>query len=253
MRIWDNKDTCYPSKRTNSMSTKRKKLVVLTGAGISAESGLRTFRDMNGLWEEYNVEDVASPEGWHRNPEMVLRFYNERRQQLKMAEPNSGHTGLVDLEKYFDITIITQNVDNLHERAGSSNVVHLHGMLNEVRSSINEHLIYTVDGDVNLGDKCEMGSQLRPNIVWFGEAVPAMEQAIDIAAEADIFAVVGTSLNVYPAASLYRYIPKSTLIYVIDPNDDVTVSALGNKVVYINEKASVGVAKLKEILVGKNL
>lgn len=231
------------------MATKRKKLVVLTGAGISAESGLRTFRDMNGLWEEYNVEDVASPEGWRRDPDLVLRFYNERRRQLKGALPNQGHIGLAELEEHFDTVIITQNVDNLHERAGSTQVIHLHGKLTEVRSTANPNLIYTVDGDVNLGDRCELGSQLRPNIVWFGEAVPAMDIAIDIASEADIFAVVGTSLNVYPAASLYRYAPREAPIFLIDPNDDVTVSAMSNRVEYIHEKASTGVARMKEMLV----
>jgi|APDOM4702015159_1054818.scaffolds.fasta_scaffold00195_8 NAD-dependent deacetylase len=233
------------------MATERKKLVVLTGAGISAESGLRTFRDMNGLWEEYNVEDVASPEGWQRDPELVLRFYNERRRQLKNAEPNEGHRILAELEQHFDTIVITQNVDNLHERAGSTNVIHLHGKLTEVRSTQNPNLIYTAEGDVNLGDKCELGSQLRPNIVWFGEAVPAMELAIDIASDADIFAVVGTSLNVYPAASLYRYAPRETPIYLIDPNNDVTVSSIGNRVTYIHEKASTGVAKMKDILLQK--
>ena len=233
------------------MATKRKKLVVLTGAGISAESGLRTFRDMNGLWEEYNVEDVASPEGWRRDPDLVLRFYNERRRQLKGALPNQGHIGLAELEEHFDTVIITQNVDNLHERAGSTQVIHLHGKLTEVRSTANPNLIYTVDGDVNLGDRCELGSQLRPNIVWFGEAVPAMDIAIDIASEADIFAVVGTSLNVYPAASLYRYAPREAPIFLIDPNDDVTVSAMSNRVEYIHEKASTGVEKMKELLMEK--
>lgn len=231
------------------MEKAKKKLVILTGAGISAESGLRTFRDMNGLWEEYRVEDVASPEGWHRNPELVLRFYNERRRQLKNAKPNSAHTGLKELEECFDVAIITQNVDNLHEQAGSRNVVHLHGELTKVRSTKNPNLIYTVDGtDVNMGDTCELGSQLRPHIVWFGEAVPMMDLAMDIASDADIFVVVGTSLNVYPAASLYRYIPSTSPIYVVDPNTDVTLSAKGNKVFYIHEKATLGVAKLKEIL-----
>lgn len=233
------------------MATKRKKLVVLTGAGISAESGLKTFRDMNGLWEEYNVEDVATPEGWRRDPDLVLRFYNDRRRQLKGAQPNRGHIGLAELEEHFDTVIITQNVDNLHERAGSSTVIHLHGKLTEVRSTANPNLIYTVDGDVNLGDKCELGSQLRPNIVWFGEAVPAMDIAIDIASDADIFAVVGTSLNVYPAAGLYRYAPREAPIFLVDPNDDVTVSGMDGRVVYIHEKATTGVAKMKELLMEK--
>jgi NAD-dependent deacetylase len=231
------------------MESNRKKLVVLTGAGVSAESGLRTFRDMNGLWEEYKVEDVASPEGWHRNPELVLRFYNERRRQLQNAKPNAGHTGLAELERCYDITIITQNVDNLHEQAGSTKVLHLHGMLTKVRSSVDERLVYDIGyKDINLGDRCEKGSQLRPHIVWFGEAVPAMDLAIDIASEADIFVVLGTSLNVYPAASLYRYIPTHAPLYVIDPSNDVPVSSKGNRVTYIREKASVGVLQLMEIL-----
>lgn len=231
------------------METKLKKLAILTGAGVSAESGLRTFRDMNGLWEEYNVEDVASPEGWQRNPELVLRFYNERRRQLKDAKPNAGHTGLVDLERKYDVTIITQNVDNLHEQAGSTKVLHLHGMLTKVRSSVDERLVYDIGyKDINLGDKCEKGSQLRPHIVWFGEPVPAMDLAIDIASEADIFVVLGTSLNVYPAASLYRYIPSTSPLFVIDPSSDVTVSSKGSKVTYIREKASVGVKELKQFL-----
>lgn len=231
------------------MEPNKKKLVILTGAGVSAESGLRTFRDMNGLWEEYNVEDVASPEGWRKDPELVLRFYNERRKQLQDAKPNAGHTGLVDLEHYYDVTVITQNVDNLHEQAGSTKVLHLHGMLTKVRSTVDEHLVYDIGyKEINIGDKCEKGSQLRPHIVWFGEAVPAMDLAIEIAAEADIFVVLGTSLNVYPAASLYRYMPAQAPLYVIDPNNDVTVSSRGGKVVYIHEKASIGVAKLKELL-----
>lgn len=250
---WEAKIPVIPHKNSKSMATKRKKLVVLTGAGISAESGLRTFRDMNGLWEEYSVEDVASPDGWRRDPDLVLRFYNERRRQLKAAQPNQGHIELAKLEEHFDTVIITQNVDTLHERAGSTNVIHLHGKLTEVRSTANPNLIYTVDGDVNLGDRCELGSQLRPNIVWFGEAVPAMDIAIDIASEADIFAVVGTSLNVYPAASLYRYAPREAPIFLIDPNDDVTVSAMSNRVTYIYEKAGTGVAKLKDLLVERYL
>lgn len=234
------------------MESNRKKLVVLTGAGASAESGLRTFRDSNGLWEEYSVEEVASPEGWRRNPELVLRFYNERRRQLQAAKPNAAHIGLAELEQLFDVTIITQNVDNLHEQAGSTKVLHLHGVLTKVQSTLDERLVYDIGyKDVNLGDKCEKGSQLRPHIVWFGEAVPAMDLAIEIAMDADIFVVLGTSLNVYPAASLYRYIPASSPLYIIDPSSEVTVASKGNLVTYIHEKASVGVLQLKDHLLAQ--
>lgn len=224
-----------------------KKLVVLTGAGISAESGLKTFREMGGLWESYDVMEVASPEGWAANKELVLRFYNERRQQLKEAKPNAGHIGLVELEEYFDVHIITQNVDNLHEQAGSKNVLHLHGELTKVRSSMDETLVYDVGfKEINVGDKCEKGSQLRPHIVWFGEMVPAMEDAAQIASEADYFAVVGSSLVVYPAAGLVNYAPSAAPVYVVDPN---AVQSTGRRnVEYIKEPASVGVHLLKEKL-----
>jgi NAD-dependent deacetylase len=224
-----------------------KKLVVLTGAGISAESGLKTFREMDGLWENYDVMEVASPQGWTANMELVLRFYNERRAQLEKARPNAAHAGLVELEEFYDVHIITQNVDNLHEQAGSKNVLHLHGLLTEVRSTQDDRLIYDIGYKaINIGDKCEKGYQLRPNIVWFGEAVPAMEDAVEIAATADIFVVVGSSLVVYPAAGLVAYAPSNCPIYVIDPNQ---VSAPTNhKVDFIKEKASVGVQILKEKL-----
>ncbi len=225
-----------------------KKLVVLSGAGMSQESGLRTFRDMGGLWEEYDVMDVATPEAWARNPELVNRFYNDRRKQLHECHPNDGHRGLAELEKEFDVHIITQNVDDLHERAGSTKVLHLHGELKKVRSSIDPHLVYELDGwELKLGDKCEKGSQLRPHIVWFGEAVPAMEEAIGIAEKADIFVVIGTSLNVYPAAGLLHYTRQHTPIYVIDP-ERPPVSVKG--VTFIEEKAGAGVAKLKNLLGG---
>jgi len=214
----------------------RKKLVVLTGAGISAESGLRTFRDMGGLWEEYDVMEVASYDGWVQNPELVLKFYNDRRKQLKVALPNKGHLALAEAEKYFDVHIITQNVDNLHERAGSTKILHLHGELTKVESTADPSLVHDIGySDVNLGDKCSKGAQLRPHIVWFGEPVPAMNDAIQIARQAEIFAVVGTSLNVYPAAGLVGYVPRGTPIYLIDPND-ITVQT-NHTVHYIKENA----------------
>ncbi len=224
-----------------------KHMVVLTGAGMSAESGIRTFRDMGGLWEEYDVTEVASPEAWEKNPERVLRFYNERRKQLLQASPNEGHHGLVDLEKYFDVEIITQNVDDLHERAGSSKVLHLHGELRKARSTANPSLIYDIEGDeLNLGDLCEEGSQLRPHVVWFGEPVPAMETAVEIIQNADIFVIIGTSLNVYPAAGLIWYAPPACPVYLIDPGD---VSVTGSRhVTTIKEKASEGIRKLKTLL-----
>ncbi|WP_423129514.1 SIR2 family NAD-dependent protein deacylase [Gaoshiqia sp. Z1-71] len=223
-----------------------KKLVVLTGAGMSQESGLRTFRDMGGLWEEYDVMDVATPQAWARNPDLVNRFYNERRKQLYECEPNAGHKGLAGLEKDFDVHIITQNVDDLHERAGSSKVLHLHGELKKVRSTKDPKLVYELDGwELKLGDKCEKGSRLRPHIVWFGEEVPAMEEAIEIAAQADIFVVIGTSLNVYPAAGLLNYTPDRIPVIVIDPERPPVYL---KEVIFIEEKAGAGVAKLIEIL-----
>jgi NAD-dependent deacetylase len=197
-----------------------KKLVVLSGAGISAESGIKTFRDAGGLWEGHDVMEVASPEGWAKNRALVLDFYNQRRKQLFEVEPNDGHRALVELEKYYDVEIITQNVDDLHERAGSSKVLHLHGELKKVRSSIDDNLVHELDGwELKEGDLCEKGSQLRPHIVWFGEAVPMIERAAEIAQTADVFIVVGTSLNVYPAAGLLGYVPSGVPIYLVDPND----------------------------------
>jgi NAD-dependent deacetylase len=224
-----------------------KKLVVLSGAGISAESGIRTFRDMGGLWEEYNIEEVATPMAWNKNMELVLRFYNERRRQLFGCEPNAGHLGLAELEKHFDVHIITQNVDNLHERAGSTKVLHLHGELTKARSTVDPSLIYEIGNrDIKVGDKCEKGSQLRPHIVWFHEAVPAMEEAQAITARADIFVVVGTSLNVYPAAGLAAYAPPEAEMWIIDP---ATVYVpVRRKVEVIKENAGKGVAILTERL-----
>ncbi|MEK6781303.1 MAG: NAD-dependent deacylase [Bacteroidota bacterium] len=224
-----------------------KKLIVLTGAGISAESGIATFRDSGGLWEGHKVEDVATPEGWRRNPELVLDFYNQRRKKALDVKPNKGHEILAELEKSFQVTIITQNVDNLHERAGSTNVIHLHGSLFESRSTRNTALIYPIKGwELNLGDTCELGSQLRPNIVWFGEAVPTMEVAADIASGADIFLVVGTSMVVYPAAGLIDYVPDRAKKYVVDPKkpDILHIPNLE----FIAEKASTGMKKVKDIL-----
>lgn len=224
----------------------KKKLVVLSGAGMSQESGLKTFRDMDGLWENYNVEDVASIDGWRRDPYLVMDFYNQRRKQLNEVEPNSGHIAIAKLEEWFDVTVITQNVDDLHERAGSSNVIHLHGELRKVRSTFDENLVYTLDGwELKMGDKCEQGSQLRPHIVWFGEAVPALYDAIPVVEDADIIVVIGTSMAVYPAAGLIHYAKPEAPVFVIDPNrPEVTLK----NVVYIDEKASVGVEILKQKL-----
>lgn len=197
----------------------RKKIVVLTGAGMSAESGISTFRDANGLWENHDIMDVATPEGWRKNPRLVLDFYNQRRRQLKTVEPNEAHFYLKRLEEEYDISIITQNVDNLHERAGSSHVIHLHGELNKVRSEKNEQLIYTWNEDLVLGDTGTDGAQLRPHIVWFGEMVPMLEKAVAETLTADMMLIIGTSLQVYPAASLIDYVAVGTPIYVIDPHE----------------------------------
>lgn len=225
----------------------KKKLVVLTGAGISAESGIKTFRDSDGLWEGHNVMDVATPEGWHKNPALVLDFYNQRRQQLKEVQPNLGHLILAELENDFDIYIITQNVDDLHERAGSTNITHLHGELLKVRSSKNENYILDWQDDLNFGDFDQQGNQLRPHIVWFGEQVPALEDAIRITEQADYFAVIGTSLQVYPAASLINFTSKNTPIYYIDPKP-IKIPNLRNPLEVIPNIASEGVRILKEKL-----
>ena len=223
-----------------------KKLVVLSGAGMSQESGLKTFRDMGGIWEQYDVTEVATPEAWARDPELVLRFYNERRRQLFEAQPNGGHLGIAELEKWFDVQVVTQNVDNLHERAGSTKVTHLHGELMKARSTIDSHLIYELDNwELKLGDCCEKGSQLRPHIVWFGEAVPEIPNAIGIVQQADILVIIGTSLAVYPAASLVNYARKGTPIFVIDPNRP---EVYHENVTYIEKKAEIGVELLKKEL-----
>jgi len=220
-----------------------KKIVVLTGAGISAESGIRTFRDSDGLWEEHRIEDVATFDAWKRNPALVLDFYNQRRKQLYEVKPNAGHDALVELENKFDVSIITQNVDDLHEQAGSRNVLHLHGELKKVRSTIDDDLIYELKGwELKKGDLCEKGSQLRPHIVWFGEAVPMIEKAMELSSQADIFIVIGTSLNVYPAAGLVYYIKPGTPVYLIDPRAEM-LSGVKNLTV-IREPASTGVPAL---------
>jgi NAD-dependent deacetylase len=225
----------------------KKKLVIFSGAGVSQESGLKTFRDMGGLWENYDVMEVASPEAWQRNPELVMWFYNERRKQLMEAKPNAGHLGIAALENDFDVEVITQNVDDLHEHAGSTKVLHLHGELRKARSTIDPDLIYTLSNwELKMGDKCEKGSQLRPHIVWFGEPVPAMTEALTIVQEADIFVVVGTSLEVYPAASLIHYTKPETPLFVIDP---VRPKISIKNVVYIQEKAGKGMEILTQELI----
>lgn len=222
-----------------------KKIVVLTGAGISAESGIRTFRDGNGLWEEHRIEDVATPEAWAANPELVLRFYNQRRAQLFDVQPNAGHRALAEMEKDFEVHIVTQNVDDLHERAGSSRVLHLHGELRKMRSERHEKLVYPCEGDIALGDTCERGFQLRPHIVWFGESVPMLGVAAELAEQADIFMIVGTSLQVYPAASLMVYARRNIPFYYIDPHPQVNpeLARMPNLTV-MAEPATVGVPRV---------
>ncbi|MBI9037083.1 MAG: NAD-dependent deacylase [Bacteroidales bacterium] len=224
-----------------------KTIVILTGAGISAESGVKTFRGSNGLWNNYRIEEVASPIAWERDPELVLEFYNQRRKQLFEVSPNTAHHALAKLEKKFDTEIITQNVDDLHERAGSKNILHLHGELKKARSTIDPSLVYELkDWPLNIGDQCEKGSQLRPHIVWFGEAVPAIMDAIQIVKKADIFIVIGTSMVVYPAAGLINYVSNEAKKYLIDPNAE-EVSGIKNLTV-IRKNAGEGVPKLVEEL-----
>lgn len=224
-----------------------KKIVVLTGAGMSAESGLKTFRDADGLWEGHDVMEVASPQGWNANQSLVLDFYNQRRKQLLNVQPNAGHRLLAELESRFDVEIVTQNVDDLHERAGSTSVLHLHGELLKVRSTQSEHLVYDWRTDLNQGDFCELGSQLRPHIVWFGEAVPLLENAIEITATADILIIIGTSMQVYPAASLINYAQPGVPLYFIDPNPAISESYYANLTV-IPEKAGHGLTKMLELI-----
>ncbi len=228
-----------------------KRIVILTGAGMSAESGISTFRDSNGLWQNHRIEEVASPEAWALHPERVLEFYNQRRKQLFEVKPNTGHFALVRLEKKYNVQIVTQNVDDLHERAGSSHVLHLHGELKKARSTIDPKLIYELNHwELKLGDKCEKGSQLRPHIVWFGEAVPMIEKAAEIAKSADIFMVVGTSMVVYPAAGLIHYVERKTPKYYVDPKA-FTVHGITNLEV-IREKAGKALPHLVDRLLNNS-
>lgn len=224
------------------------KVVVLTGAGVSAESGIKTFRDSDGLWEGHNVMEVASPEGFAKNPKAVLEFYNQRRQQLLTVKPNAAHKALVDLEKKHEVTIITQNVDDLHERAGSSNVIHLHGELLKVRSTGDENLVLEWKEDLNIGDLCEKGYQLRPHIVWFGEMVPLLNTAASIVEEADILIIIGTSMQVYPAAGLMQYAKPEVPMYFIDPKPSISET---HRIKVYAENASIGVPKVVKGLLTK--
>lgn len=230
----------------------KKKIVVLSGAGISAESGIKTFRDAGGLWEGYDVMEVASPEGWHRNRELVLDFYNQRRRQLREVQPNAAHLALVELEGKYEVVVVTQNVDDLHERAGSSRVVHLHGELLKARSTCDENLIYEWTKDLNLGDTCEKGSQLRPHIVWFGEMVPMLEVAASETSAADIVLIVGTSMQVYPAAGLVAYAPPFVPVFYVDPKPSVNCELGRSKELkVIAEKASTGVRRVVDELLAR--
>ncbi|MDD2328642.1 MAG: NAD-dependent deacylase [bacterium] len=227
----------------------KKKLVVLTGAGMSAESGIATFRDSGGLWERYPVEQVATPEGFAADPELVLSFYNMRRRELLKTRPNDGHRVLATMEKEYEVHIITQNIDNLHEQAGSSRVLHLHGELMKARSTGDETLVYELDpsdSDIRIGDHCEKGFQLRPHIVWFGEAVPLMAEAEQITRQADIFVIIGTSMNVYPAAGLLDEVRKNVPVYLIDPKD---VSTRRYDIHHLRMGASAGVKELRRLLI----
>jgi NAD-dependent deacetylase len=227
----------------------KKKLVVLTGAGISAESGLRTFRDSDGLWEGYDVTEVATPRAWKKDPQLVLDFYNMRRRDVAAAQPNAAHKGLVELENYFDVTIITQNIDDLHERAGSTNVLHLHGEIFKMRSESDESLIYPIQKDMKMGDIAEDGSQLRPAIVWFEEAVPKIEEAVPLVQNADIFVVIGTSLLVYPAASLVRYTRPGTDRYILDKK--IPYDNISGYFIPIEAPSGEGINQLKTFLLNK--
>jgi NAD-dependent deacetylase len=229
-----------------NLAMQKKKLVILTGAGISAESGLKTFRDSDGLWEGYDINEVATATAWRKNPAIVLEFYNMRRQNVREAKPNAAHIFLAELEKDFDVQVITQNIDNLHERGGSTNVLHLHGEILKMRSEKNDQLIYPIEGDINMGDNAEDGAQLRPHIVWFEEPVPMIENAIIDVKKADIFIVIGTSLAVYPAAGLVNYAPWQIPKYIIDKKLPST-STLYN-LTAIERSATEGVRELKKML-----
>jgi len=224
-----------------------KKIVVLTGAGISAESGLKTFRDTDGLWEGYNIEEVATPEAWQRNPELVQHFYNERRKAVLTAIPNKAHVALAELQDQFDVQIITQNIDDLHEKAGSKNVLHLHGVITRSQSDLDPSLTYPIAGwEIKATDVCELGSPLRPHVVWFGEAVPNLQLAAELCQQADIFAVIGTKLVVYPAAGLVNYVPREVLRYVIDV--DIPFISGGQTIRKIEAPATIGVPIMAEEL-----
>lgn len=224
----------------------KKNLVVLTGAGISAESGLKTFRDSDGLWEGYNIEDVATPRAWKKNPGLVLEFYNYRRQNVLDVKPNAAHYGLAALQDDFNVTIVTQNIDDLHERAGSNNVLHLHGEIFKMRSEKDESLVYEIKGDINMGDTAEDGTQLRPHIVWFEEPVPKMEEAIPVVYAADFFVVIGTSLVVYPAAGLIHYVELTTPKFIIDKKIPYTSSM--QNLTLIEKPATEGIVDLVQLL-----
>lgn len=226
----------------------KKHIVVLSGAGISAESGLKTFRDSDGLWNGYDVYEVASPIGWNKNPQLVLDFYNARRRDVAAALPNAAHTGLAELEKDFDVTIITQNIDDLHERAGSTNILHLHGEIFKMRSVADEEHVYEIKGDINIGNMAEDGMQLRPHIVWFGEAVPMMEKAAMVVQQCDYLVVVGTSLQVYPAASLLYYADPEIPKFIIDKK--IPSTEQHSNLHIIEMPATAGVEELKRILLG---
>jgi NAD-dependent deacetylase len=224
-----------------------KKLIVFSGAGISAESGLKTFRDSDGLWENYDIQKVATPEAWDNDPELVLKFYNMRRKQVMEAQPNKAHYEITKLEEHFDVKIITQNIDDLHERAGSKNILHLHGEILKARSSVEETTYEIKNDELKIGDLCAKNSQLRPDVVWFGEAVPNMLKAMEICKDADILIIIGTSLSVYPAANIVDFVPDSCEKYLIDPKD-VLVSGIKN-LTFIKEKASIGIPILANTLI----
>lgn len=228
-----------------------KKLVVFSGAGISAESGLSTFRDSGGLWENYDIHEVATPEAWEKDPELVLNFYNMRRKQVLEAKPNEAHYKIAELEKFFEVQVITQNIDDLHEKAGSTNILHLHGEIKKARS-VGDNSTYEISGhDLNMGDLCPNKHQLRPDVVWFGEAVPAMLDALELCKKADFLAIVGTSLSVYPAANIIEFVPESSRKFLIDPNeiDNLPIKNLE----FIKEKASIGIPILAQKLLSEYL
>ena len=232
-----------------SLNNKKKKIIAFTGAGVSAESGIATFRDSGGLWEEYKIDDVATPEGYYKNKELVLEFYNKRRRQCKDIQPNQGHLSLVELEDKYDVVVITQNVDPLHEKAGSKNIIHLHGELTKARSE--KDMLLTTDigyEDINLGDLASDGKQLRPHIVWFNEGVPKINDAVAECSDADILLVIGTSLNVYPAADILKYVPRTCEIYYIDPNPDTFALLRNPNIKVINKNATEGVPEVVKIL-----